>query len=293
MTRTCRRPKVEGVFRGSEAVAAGQVTVKQLRGSRYTRLFRDAYIPAGYRVTHELRCEAAALVVPEAAVLTGRSAAAILGVDLTRADDPVEWLVADQRQLRIRGMTVKQTPITADDWRSGEFCRVASPARLGFDLARGPEIRKAVSYLDAAVRGGLVSIGVLRQYCRLRHEHGVANVRAAVELADGRAESPPESELRVVLAQGGFRVTPQVLITDRNGRHIARADLAVDGYKVAVEYDGAWHALREQLESDRARLRRLRDGGWEVVHITAKDLAGDPGAICDAVRRTCARAELR
>jgi len=77
MTRTCRRPKVEGVFRGSEAVAAGQVTVKQLRGSRYTRLFRDAYIPAGYRVTHELRCEAAALVVPEAAVLTGRSAAAV------------------------------------------------------------------------------------------------------------------------------------------------------------------------------------------------------------------------
>jgi len=118
-------------------------------------------------------------------------------------------------------------------------------------------------------------------------------VRAAVELADGRAESPPESELRVVLAQGGFQVTPQVLITDRNGRHIARADLAVDGYKVAVEYDGAWHALREQLESDRARLRRLRDGGWEVVHITAKDLAGDPRAICDAVRRACARAELR
>jgi len=86
------------VFRGSEAVAAGQVTVKQLRGGRYIRLFRDAYIPAGYRVTHELRCEAAALVVPEAAVLTGRSAAAILGVDLTRVADPVEWLVADQCQ---------------------------------------------------------------------------------------------------------------------------------------------------------------------------------------------------
>jgi len=60
-------------------------------------LFRDVYIPAGYRITHALRCEAAALVVPDAAVLTGRSAAAILGLDLTRPGDPVEWLIEESR----------------------------------------------------------------------------------------------------------------------------------------------------------------------------------------------------
>lgn len=293
MTRTLRRPALDGVFLGTEATGEGYVTAKQLRGSRYVRLFRDAYVPAGFRITHRLRCEAAALVVPDAAVLTGRSAAAILGVDLVRLHDPVEWLVPGERQLRIRGMTVKQTPITAADWRHGEFCRVASPARMGFDLARGPRLRKSVSYLDAALRGGLLTLGELSAYCAQRHEHGVTNVRAAADLADGRAESPPESELRVVLVQGGFPVTPQVTISDRNGVLVARADLAVDGYKLAIEYDGGWHALREQLERDRVRLRRLREEGWEVVHVTAKDLVGDPRAICDAVRRAVLRAEHR
>jgi very-short-patch-repair endonuclease len=293
MTTTLPKLEMHGVFLGTEAVGAGAVSAQQLRGKRYTRLFRDAYIPAGYRITHALRCEAAALVVPDAAVLTGRSAAAILGLDLTRPGDPVEWLIEESLQFGARGMAMKRTPIASTDWFHGKFCRLATPSRMGFDLARGSNLRKAVSFLDAMVHHGLVNLPELQRYCSARHEHGVRNARAAVELVDGRAESLPESELRVVLAFGGIEVTPQVGITDANGMLIARADLAVDGYKVAIEYDGAWHSLREQLEKDWVRLRRLRDDGWEVVHITAKDLAGDPAALCDAVRRACARASRR
>lgn len=284
--------ELHGAFLGSRAVDAGVLTRNQLRGNRYTRLFRDVYVPVGYPRTHAVRCEAAALVVPETAVLTGRSAAATLGVDLTRPADPVEWLVQEGLQFRFPGMVVKRMPISTADWRQGEFCRIASPARMAFDLARQPNIRKAVSHLDAVLAGGLVDLADVRHYSWARSEHGVRNARAAVGLADGRAESPPESELRVVLVLGGFQVTPQVPIADR-GRLVARVDLAVDGYKVAIEYDGQWHALREQLEADRGRLRRLRDAGWEVVHVTATDLAGDPSAICDAVRRACVRAARR
>lgn len=293
MTSTLRKFEMHGVFKGTEAIGAGVLTVKQLRGKQYTRLFRDVYLPAGYRQTHALRCEGSALVVPERAVLTGRSAAAVLGVDMTRPTDNVEWLAIEGLHVRMRGIVVKRTPLTPADWRPGEFCRIASPARMAFDLARVSNLRNAVSYLDAAIRVGLVSAAELQRYCVSRREHGVCKARAAAALADGRAESLPESELRVVLTLGGFEVTPQVQVSDQNGKVVARVDLAVDGYKVAIEYDGTWHTLREQLERDRVRLRRLRDAEWDVVHVTAKDLSGDPAALCDAVRRACARAAHR
>ena len=47
------------MFRGTEAVAAGALTRGELRGPRYTRLFRDVYVPTGITVSHAVRTEAA------------------------------------------------------------------------------------------------------------------------------------------------------------------------------------------------------------------------------------------
>jgi hypothetical protein len=91
-----RLADLAGVFRGTEALAAGIVTKEQLRGPGVRRLFRDVYLPAGMRFTHQMRCEGAALLAPPEAVLTGRSAATVLGVELARPTDPVEFVV-DER----------------------------------------------------------------------------------------------------------------------------------------------------------------------------------------------------
>lgn len=74
--------RIDGVFCGSAAVAAGVVSRGQLRGPQAKRLFRDVYVPARTRVTHELRCEAASLALPCGAVVTGRSSATVRGVRL-------------------------------------------------------------------------------------------------------------------------------------------------------------------------------------------------------------------
>src|SRR3712207_7015462 len=49
-----------GVFRGSEAVRRGLLTPDELRGPRWTALFRDVYVAADRPVTHTLRARAAA-----------------------------------------------------------------------------------------------------------------------------------------------------------------------------------------------------------------------------------------
>lgn len=279
------------MFRGTEAVAEGALTPGELRGPRYTRLFRDVYVPAGVRIDHALRVEAAHLVLPVGAVVTGRSAATVLGVGLARTSDPVQVVVAESSRFGpVRGLLVKRTVVHHGDVRPGPFGPIASPGRMGLDLAREPDVRRAVADLDRVVRAGLLTVDQLT-HALTTHEHGVVTARLAAGMVDPRAESAPESELRVVLRQGGLEVTPQVEVRCRTG--IRRVDLAVDGWCVGIEYDGAWHALRDQLELDRRRGRELRDAGWELVHVTRADLAGDPRALCDTVRRAVRRARPR
>ena len=63
----------------------------------------------------------------------------------------------------------------------------------------------------------------------------------------------------------------QFRIVDGGG-FVARVDFAWPERKVAVEYDGLWHAETEQFAKDRRRLNRLRAAGWTVVFVTAADL---------------------
>jgi hypothetical protein len=69
-------------------------------------------------LTHQQRCEGAALLSPAEAVLTGRSAATMLGVELARPTDPVEFVVDERYRFGpIRGITVKRTALARTDWR--------------------------------------------------------------------------------------------------------------------------------------------------------------------------------
>ncbi len=53
---------------------------------------------------------------------------------------------------------------------------------------------------------------------------------------------------------------------------MARVDFAWPGRRLAVEYDGAWHAEPGQFAADRRRLNRLTAAGRRVVFVTAEDL---------------------
>ncbi|WP_222263215.1 endonuclease domain-containing protein [Modestobacter marinus] len=80
-------------------------------------------------------------------------------------------------------------------------------------------------------------------------------------LADGRAESPPESRLRVLLTMAGLPPVPQWSVRRADGVFIARVDLAYPAVRLAVEYDGAWHGEPGQLGRDRRRLNALVAAG--------------------------------
>ncbi|MDQ3827015.1 MAG: hypothetical protein M3325_15320, partial [Actinomycetota bacterium] len=49
-------------------------------------------------------------------------------------------------------MVVKRTDLTSTDWQDWNGIRIASPARLGLDLAARADLRGAVADLDEVLR---------------------------------------------------------------------------------------------------------------------------------------------
>jgi hypothetical protein len=270
-------------------VGVGVLTRTQLRGPALRRLYQDVYVPAGLPYTHELRCGAAALVVHRDAVITGRSAATLGGVQLARAKDPVELVVPESvRVFRRAGLDIRRTELRAGEWQPWRRIGLATPLRMGLDLLLDRTLPDAVADLDAVLRAGLVDRTRSRRMLAVRHDHGIVAARQAEELADPRAESPPESRMRVWLVLDGLRPVPQYWIEDSRGP-LARADLAFPEQQVAVEYDGSWREGELwALNRDRERLNRVQAAGWEVVFVTAPLLA-DPPRMIATVRAALAR----
>ncbi|WP_259142059.1 endonuclease domain-containing protein [Tsukamurella ocularis] len=100
--------------------------------------------------------------------------------------------------------------------------------------------------------------------------------------ADGGAESPPETHVRLLLHRAGLTTFATQIVID-GGRY--RLDLGAQACKVAVEYDGRDHADPAQQSLDATRRNTLRhEYGWEVIVVTAKILAEGSDELLRQVR---------
>jgi hypothetical protein len=201
-------PDLRGPFRGSAAVATGAITSGKLRGPQFRRIFRDVYLPAALPLTHEVRCQGAALILPAEAVITGRSAATLRGVPLARTEDPVEAVIGlHTRVFRRSGLDLRRCEIRDDETDVSSGIRLATRQRMAFDLLLDRPLPDAVADLDASLRGALVGEREMQLYLVGRHDRGIVQARRALELADPRAESHPESQMRVHLGWTGCSPT--------------------------------------------------------------------------------------
>jgi hypothetical protein len=212
-----------------------------------------------------------ALALPEGAVITGRSAATVRGVPLCWPEDPVQVVAPLEMRIGYRaGLTVRRTEIEQDDWEPWVGGRLASPTRMALDLLLGRPLPDAVADLDAVLRAGKVGRSAVERMVAARSDNGIVLARQAVSLSDDRAESLPESRMRVLLVLDGLAPVPQYWIVDADGERIARVDLAFPEHKVAVEYDGDWRDGESwALNRDRDRLNRVHAQDWTVIFVTA------------------------
>jgi len=167
---------------------------------------------------------------------------------------------------------------------------VTTPAWTAVEVGRSLRRPRVLATLDAALRSGTCTRDELEHAIRRQSgRRGIVTVRELLSLANPLAESPMESEARLVMIDGG--VPPQELqfeVVDVTGR-AWRLDFAWPEYRVAAEYDGLdWHSGPEALVRDRRRTAALLDLGWVVVPIIFEDVRYRPAEL---VRRLTTRLE--
>ena len=261
------------VFRGSQAVRDGLLTRRQLDGRAWRRLVRDVYVHAEVPVSHELRARAGCLLIPDA-VVTGRSAAVLWGVDLAQTWSDVELTVPpSSHPRRLPGLRVRRAEIPPEHrWRRSDL-PVTTAAATAVRLAGLLPGDDGVVAVDQLVDRGVVELDAVRALASSGRGPGSARAQAVCMFADGLAGSPQETRLRLLVHRSDLPVPlAQHRITDARGTFVARVDFAWPDRKVAVEYDGLWHAESGQFAKDRRRLNRLREAGWTVVFVTAADM---------------------
>jgi very-short-patch-repair endonuclease len=281
---------MDDVFLGSAAVEAGLVTRSQLRGRRFQRVMHGVYADARLPRDHLLFCRAASLVVPDG-VVAARSAAWLWGArsGVGRDDDVMLTLPPRRTSRRRRGVTARRAHLPTQEVVRRQGLAVTSPVRTVWDIAATDPEDIAVPVLDEMLQRRVVTAGDLEDFVTSRAgRRGSARAARTVQLLDGNAESPPESRVRLALTRAGLRPRTQVDVVDFAGRFIARVDMAYPELRLAVEYDGGWHAEPGQLSRDRDRLNRLQAAGWTVIFVTAPDLRRLDGVV-DRVRGARAR----
>ena len=269
-----RPPELQGqVFRGSRAVADGVLTRKELRGPAWRRLFRVVHADAALEVTHELRAIAAASVLVPGAVVSGRSAAVLWGLDVAGPADDVELTVPPGcTRSVVPGVRVRRAALLSGECTRRRGVAVTTPEVTAVALARSAPLDEAVVLVDQFVASGMVDLEPVRAVAAASTGRGCRQARAAVGLADGLAASPQETRLRLLLHRSTLP-RPIAQFSVRNGAvFVARVDFAWPERRLAVEYDGLWHAEDGQFAHDRRRLNRLLAAGWRVVFVTATDL---------------------
>jgi len=166
--------------------------------------------------------------------------------------------------------------------------RLATTASwTAIEVARTLRRPRALATLDAALRSGSCARSDLwRAALDQAGRRGIVAVRNLIALADGRAESPMESEARLVMIDGGLPVPElQYEVVDGNGQ-VRRLDFAWPEQQLAVEYDGVdWHGNPDALRKDRRRTAALMDAGWSVIAIVFEDVRHRQGEMVARISR--------
>ncbi len=155
----------------------------------------------------------------------------------------------------------------------------------------------AVVAADAILHRGSSSVEDLHAAIRtLSPTRGIARARVAIDLLDQNAESPGESQLRLLVRGAGIPIQSQFVVRNAGGRFVARVDFLVKGTRIALEYDGyEKYDAREQdrdesaqrLYDEKLRQEAVARQGYVVIRAIAADLR-DPGPLLHRLHRVIA-----
>ena len=241
----------------------------QLR-TRYTRVYRDVYVPWGTELSPADRAVAAWLWSGRRGVAAGLSAAALHGSRWIDADRPAELNQSSRHGEA--GIILHSDRLTDDEICLVGGIQATAPARTGFDLGRRRGLTEAVIRVDALLQAcDLKLVDVQALIDRHRGARGLVQLRRVLDLADNGAESPQETRTRLLLTEAGMRPTDtQIEVFGDYGQLVGRIDMGWRQWQVGVQYDGIQHWTDpDQRTRDIDQNVQYQDLGWRMVRVGA------------------------
>jgi hypothetical protein len=222
------------------------------------------------------------LVAGQPIVACMGTAAALYGFDIENTSR-VHILDPGVRMRPSRSLMVHQR--IGAPLRRVEGRLATAPAWTVIEVARTLRRPRALAILDAALHVGACTAAELRAtIAQQKGRRGIVKVRELIGCADGRAESPMESEARLVFLDARLPMPElQYAIVDRYGR-VWRVDFAWPEAFLVAEYDSIeWHVGRERMLHDRLKTARLQECGFTTIPMTVDDIRRDPIGLTDRV----------
>jgi hypothetical protein len=242
------------------------------------RLWQRVLVDSSRALDVPTRAAAALLLHKPPSAIAGPTAAWLHGCTAS-AVSATHVMVPYGHASRTRdGLVVHNGPLPPEDITELRGLRVLTESRVTCDLLCTARPRDAIAVADqmlalqAEGQREHFRASVGRRLRSRRDPRGTRRGARLLELATGRAESPPESWLLLEVVDLGFP-TPEVnwSLTSPDGSPLYRIDLAWPSIRIALEYNGyAVHAGRE-VEDER-RAEDLRRRGWIVIFVTKEDL---------------------
>ncbi|MFI6301674.1 endonuclease domain-containing protein [Amycolatopsis thailandensis] len=262
----------------ADSVLGRRMVVEGLAAGVLAQPWRGVVIHSADALKLTTRAQAALLVVGQPAALSEATSLALHG--LSAVDDTrIHVTVPHSRRIKSKpGLSVHQA-----DFRSSDVVEIDGLATFSLDLALADFLcagdkRTAFATLDEAMRGLAPDhVRVLRENVRdrladRRDRRGIHRALLLLDLATGKAESPPESILRLIVAEAGFPVPEvQYEITTIEGRKLYVLDMAWPSLRIALEYDG-FASHEERRDYDAERDARMAGRGWVTIRASAADL---------------------
>ncbi|WP_112465445.1 type IV toxin-antitoxin system AbiEi family antitoxin domain-containing protein [Streptomyces triticisoli] len=247
------------------SAGADRNTVRRMvRSGRWVPLTRGSYWVGQDSQGPSLRSRVrgALLTCGPHVVAAGPTAARLLGIQgLPRDDGTLHLAAPPGHEIRSRpGIRVHRSALPPTSRTTLRGIPVTTPVRTCADLLLHLPRTEAVSVLDSALHQGLLTEPDLRTIPPLLSGRPHARrAREWLRLADGRAESPLETRVRLICLDDGL--PPPLLqwrIVDPAQGCSYRIDLGWPTHLVGVEADGkAPHGTPQALYQDRHRQNRL------------------------------------
>ena len=259
-----------------------QIT-RDVRAGVLIRLRRDHYVVRGahesvaraVRVGGRLTCiSAIALASPEVFVLredrihvqVHRRSSRLRMPD----DQRVRWLRTEAHDIRLHWSEV------FDDFPHTSTVSLAAAVR---EMARCLPGREVVATVDSLLHLGVMTMEQIREAFAGLPSRCVA----LLEQVDPRAESGPETFMRLLLRDLGACFDLQVVISG-----VGRVDFLVDGFLI-IECDSrAHHEGWAKQRDDRRRDLATAQRGYVTLRVLAEDLFYTPERVMPAVRNLLA-----